>query len=69
MNRTTTKIAMFILAFIGYAGFAFGQEEDILEMSLEDLMNMEITPVSKKAERLQDVMSSIYVVSSSDIVN
>lgn len=46
----------------------YGQEDDsMFEMSLEDLMNIEITSVSKKAERLQDVSSSIYVVTSKDI--
>ena len=47
----------------------FGQDidENMFDMSLEDLMNLEITSVSKKAERLQDVSSSIYVVTSKDI--
>lgn len=47
----------------------FGQDSDdsMFDMSLEDLMNIEITSVSKKAERLQDVSSSIYVVTSKDI--
>ncbi|WP_109832130.1 TonB-dependent receptor plug domain-containing protein [Reichenbachiella versicolor] len=42
-------------------------QDDILSMSLEDLMNIEVTSVSKKAERLQDVASAIYVVNSDDI--
>ena len=42
-------------------------EDDMLSMDLEELFNMEVTSVSKKAERLQDVASSIYVVSSEDI--
>lgn len=47
---------------------ATAQEVDeMMEMSLEDLMNIEITSVSKKAERLQDVASSIYVLSAEDI--
>jgi outer membrane receptor for ferrienterochelin and colicin len=39
----------------------------LLDMSLEDLLNMEITSVSKKSERLQDVASSIYVVNAEEI--
>lgn len=69
MNQFNLKIAIFMLSIIGFAGITFAQEEDFMDMSLEDLMNMEITSVSKKAERLQDVMSSIYVVSSNDIIN
>lgn len=41
--------------------------EDLFEMSLEDLMDIEVTSVSKKAERLQDVASSIYVLTQEDI--
>jgi outer membrane receptor for ferrienterochelin and colicin len=40
---------------------------DFLNMSLEQLMNMEITSVSKKAEKLQNVPSSIYVITNDDI--
>lgn len=47
--------------------FAQDIDENMFDMSLEDLMNLEITSVSKKAERLQDVSSSIYVVTSKDI--
>lgn len=38
-----------------------------MDMSLEDLMGMEITSASKKAERLQDVSSAIYVINQNDI--
>ncbi len=51
---------------------SFGQDhssEDLLEMSLDDLLNMEVSSVSKKAERLQDVASSLYVLTSEDIMN
>ncbi len=41
--------------------------EDLYELSLEELMNVEITSVSKQAEKLQDVASSIYVISQEDI--
>ena len=42
---------------------------DFFEMDLEALMQVEVTSVSKKAERLQDVPVSLYVVSSEDIAN
>jgi outer membrane cobalamin receptor len=44
------------------------KKEDLMNMSLEELMNMEITSVSKKVERLQDVASSIYVLTADDIM-
>lgn len=39
----------------------------IFEMSLEDLLNVEVTSVSKKAEKLQNVASALYVLTSDDI--
>lgn len=44
-------------------------DDDFFDFSLEDLMNVEITSVSKKAERLQEVSASIYVLTSNDISN
>lgn len=51
---------------------AKGQEDStsldlFLDMSLEELMDIEITSVSKKSERIQDVPSSIYVITANDI--
>lgn len=42
-------------------------DDSFFDMSLEELLNVEVTSVSKKAERLQDLAASIYVVSAKDI--
>ncbi len=42
-------------------------DEDLLEMSLEDLMNIEVTSVSKKAQNKNDTAASIHVITSEDI--
>lgn len=57
------------LAILSGMSAVYAQESgaDLMDLSLEDLMQMEVTSVSKKAERLQDVASSIYVVTSDDI--
>lgn len=44
-------------------------EDDFFELSLEDLMDIEVTSVSKKAERLQDVAAALYVLTQEDIKN
>jgi outer membrane receptor for ferrienterochelin and colicin len=67
MKKIITSTFM-ILILMGQ--IAVAQEElteEVFDLSLEELMQMEVTSVSKKAERLQDVASSIYVVTSSDI--
>ncbi len=69
MNRLLRVFTAFTLMTVLAMGGARAQDEDdLLDMSLEDLMNLEVTSVSKKAERLQDVASAIYVVSSDDIM-
>lgn len=58
------------LVFIALLGFAssYSQEtDDLMEMSLDDLLGMEVSSVSKKSESMMDVASSIYVVSEEDI--
>ncbi|MCE5324527.1 TonB-dependent receptor [bacterium] len=40
---------------------------DLTQLSLEDLMNIQVTSVSKKAERLSDSAAAVYVITSEDI--
>lgn len=69
MKRIKLLCLAIIVSFAVQAQHGYDQDQDILDMSLEDLMNLEVTSASKKAERLQDVMSSIYVLSNEDITN
>lgn len=59
----------FIAAILMTSLFAFvqGQDIDFMEMSLEDILDIEVSSVSKKVDRLQDVASSIYVITEEDI--
>ncbi len=69
MKKLPYYLAATAMLFAGTAAIA--QEEqnknDMIEMDFEDLMGIDITSVSKKAERLQDVASSIYVITNDDI--
>lgn len=44
-----------------------GDPEDLASLSLEELANMRVTSVSKRAESLGDAAASIYVISSESI--
>ena len=50
---------------------AFAQEQslrpDLTEKSIEDLMNIEVTSVSKKEEKLSQTAAAIYVITQEDI--
>ncbi|UXP30792.1 TonB-dependent receptor plug domain-containing protein [Reichenbachiella agarivorans] len=69
MKKLSSIFILSLSLYILNSGQVLAQEnEDILDLSLEDLMNMEVTSVSKKSERLQDVASAIYVVTADDIM-
>lgn len=42
-------------------------QSDILNLSLEELLNVEVTTASRKAERLQDVAAAAFVITRDDI--
>lgn len=43
------------------------QAGDLTQQSLEDLMNIRVTSVSKREQRMSDVAAAIFVISSEDI--
>jgi iron complex outermembrane receptor protein len=44
-----------------------GQTTDLTQRSLEDLMNMDVTSVSKKAQKTSQTAAAIFVISTEDI--
>lgn len=57
---------IFLVLFILLPLPAFARD-DLLELSLEDLMNVEVTSVSKKAEGKHHAAAAITVISSEDL--
>jgi len=72
-----THVAFVILAVVcALPSFAIAQQPpdsnqpciaDLTQMSIEDLMNIQVTSVSKKTEKLFDSSAAVYVISSEDI--
>jgi len=57
-------------AFLGFmmiSGCLTGALPDKLAMSLEELMNFEVTSVTKKPQQLKDIPSAVHVISADDI--
>ena len=48
-------------------GLAQGRAPDLNQMSIEDLMNIEITSASRKEERVADVAAAVFVITRDDI--
>ncbi|MGA8012109.1 MAG: TonB-dependent receptor plug domain-containing protein [Candidatus Acidiferrales bacterium] len=56
-----------ILASFSLPAWSQQNSADLTEQSLEDLMNREVTSVSKKAEKLSDTASAVFVITQEDI--
>jgi len=46
---------------------AYGRTPELAELSLEELMNIEVTSVSRRPERRADAPAAIYVITQEDI--
>src|SRR5512145_2321616 len=46
---------------------ARAQEKDLLEMTIDELMNVEITSASKRVQKLVEAPATVYVITEDDI--
>src|SRR6201993_3820889 len=65
-----------VVSFLIITNIVFSQTEDttlspasLKKLSLEDLMNVEVTSVSKRSEKLNEVASAVQVITGDDIRN
>lgn len=71
--RKLLSTFVFILNSLLIVGIAYSenQNQDIIEelksLSIEELVNIEVTSVSRKTEKLKEAPAAIYVVTSEDI--
>ena len=62
-NRMTLALALVAAAPL----FAQEKPKDLSQISIEDLMNMEVTSASKKEQKLSQVPAAIFVITTEDI--
>jgi len=65
--KRMTLCLMAIISFIAVTYVRAEELFDLTELSLEDLLNMEVTSVSKKAESFFNAPAAIYVLTAEDI--
>jgi len=65
--RRLICICTSLIALVTTACWAGGIPLDLTELSLEELMDIEITSVSKKEEKLFEAAAAVYVVTGEDI--
>src|SRR2546428_10229392 len=67
MNAARVCIATIASLAAFAANAQTGKPSDLADLSLEELANLEITSVSRRAERLSDAPASIFVITGDDI--
>lgn len=64
--RSCTVNILFLFLFCG-SSILFAATEDPFDMSLEELMKVEVTSVAKKPQRLRDISAAVHIISAEDI--
>src|SRR5437867_3935781 len=71
LSRRNYAARVCIATIASLAAFAAnaqtGKPSDLADLSLEELANLEVTSVSRRAERLSDAPASIFVITGDDI--
>src|SRR3989454_1057457 len=71
LSRRNYAARVCIATIASLAAFAAnaqtGKPSDLADLSLEELANLEITSVSRRAERLADAPASVFVITGDDI--
>lgn len=66
LTLKTTLVAAFA-SFAALQGKAQDAGDDVFELSLNEMVNLEITTASKKAEKIQDAPATVYVITKEEI--
>ena len=64
----TVLLLTLVISFTAYnAAYAQQRQPDVMELTLEELMNIEITSVAKKKQKLSEAAAAVYVITQEDI--
>src|SRR5207247_11133319 len=64
--RLVPLIAVLIVVF-GMGASAQNKVVDVTTMSMEDLMNLQVTSVSKRTQKVADAAAAVFVITQEDI--
>lgn len=66
-NNRRSFVRFLLIAMLFLASPLMAQESDLINMSIEDLMDIQVTSVSKKAQSLSDSAAAVFVITADDI--
>lgn len=61
------KLLLRALLLLAVAGQAVAQEKGLANLSVDDLMNVEVTSLARRGQKLSDVAAAVFVISREDI--
>src|SRR2546427_7090728 len=70
VNQTVLRAGLALLLGVAAPVASLAQSansHDLIRTNLEDLMNMEVTSVSKKEQKMSKAAAAIYVITQEDI--
>jgi iron complex outermembrane receptor protein len=66
-NLNCIRSALCLLAFCATLRSAYGAQIDLSQLSLEELMNIEVVSAAKRVQKLSDVAAAVYVITPEEI--
>ena len=66
-KRHRNHFTIVLFFYFSLSSVVYSEPSELLELSVEDLLNVEVISVSKKAKSLNDSPAAIYVISQDDI--
>ncbi len=67
LQRKLLKGLVIVFFFFHYSPSAYSDQNELINLSVEDLLNIEVISVSKKAKSLNDSPAAIFVITHDDI--
>ncbi len=70
MNHKKQRIKQFLIfsaIYLSQLSSAYSDQNELMGLSVEDLLNVEVISVAKKAKSLNDSPAAIFVISQDDI--
>ena len=65
--RNAGRLSSFIALTLVVGALHAQEKPDLASMSVDDLMNVEVTSVSRKGQKLSDTAAAVFVITQDDI--
>src|SRR5436305_11209088 len=67
VSLRSLAIALFLCSFAAVDGFAQVGGDELTKLSVDDLLNVEVTSVARRGQKLSDTPAAVFVITQDDI--